>query len=875
METLNRYFYKFFQIIFLLSFFNLPAQSVTPDSVEIVFQKEFSTGSFHKLFFGEHWRNLWTTPVKIPVLNISTFGDGLIPTGRGGGQQTKSIRFKDKYGNTWKFRSITKDPSKVLTPELRESLVSDILLDQISSSNPVGALAANYLLDAAGVLNAKPYLFYLPDDEKLGGFRNEFGNLPGILEAHPDEQNADDNFAAAEKIVGTYKLYSRLEEERDEKVDALEYLKARLMDCLMGDWDRHTDQWRWARYTVNNKKIWLPIPRDRDQVFPKYDGLLPSLAPLFVLQLNHFDYDYPHPRNMTWNARLMDQRFLSEIKKEKWDSTAAYLQNVITDEVIETAVHQLPDELYLLAKDELISKLKSRRDKLKNFSDNYYNWINRYADVYASMKDDFVLVSRINNRSTQVSVFAREKETGEKKGEPFFDKIFENSITEEIRIYLLDGDDKIVVKGEVDESPLVRVTGGKGDDEFADSSFVHGYFLDFTPFKNLRTQTEFYDSGNKSKFVSSGGTFVDQTKYYEPENDSIRYEPLFKDRYHEWEVNPVLTYNKDNGVVFGAGPKFFKYNFRMNPYEYWWTLVPSYATNSKSFNLVFQGMFNSIIKGAQVFIEAGYTEMFLSKYFGYGNKTFFDEELSEGGYNRLNQQVMKIHPTILFEVYKNVTLQTGFSVQSFKTSLNTRSLLAGYQYGSYGLGKLDMFTLHTAFVYDSRDNFVHPYSGSFAKITVDYYPQLWGIEEHFIKSTFDLRYFHSLKTFTDFVFAFRAGGEKIFGKYPFISSVFLGGKENLRGYNRERFSGEASLFAQAEMRAYLTTLNIVIPSRVGVNLFYESGRVFAKTNSPDKWHPSYGFGFWFSFLNRAVNFSLTVAFSPQEEFYHFSSKMGF
>ena len=36
---------------------------------------------------------------------------------------------------------------------------------------------------------------------------------------------------------------------KDEKytVDEKEYIKARLFDMLIGDWDRHSDQWRWGR----------------------------------------------------------------------------------------------------------------------------------------------------------------------------------------------------------------------------------------------------------------------------------------------------------------------------------------------------------------------------------------------------------------------------------------------------------------------------------------------------------------------------------------------------------------------------------------------------------------------------------------------------
>ncbi len=37
-------------------------------------------------------------------------------------------------------------------------------------------------------------------------------------------------------------------------VDARAYLRARLMDVLIGDWDRHLEQWRWARYENDGER---------------------------------------------------------------------------------------------------------------------------------------------------------------------------------------------------------------------------------------------------------------------------------------------------------------------------------------------------------------------------------------------------------------------------------------------------------------------------------------------------------------------------------------------------------------------------------------------------------------------------------------------
>ena len=40
-----------------------------------------------------------------------------------------------------------------------------------------------------------------------------------------------------------------------------------LFDLIIGDWDRHEDQWRWAEQEDGKDEIYEPIARDRDQTF--------------------------------------------------------------------------------------------------------------------------------------------------------------------------------------------------------------------------------------------------------------------------------------------------------------------------------------------------------------------------------------------------------------------------------------------------------------------------------------------------------------------------------------------------------------------------------------------------------------------------------
>ena len=124
-------------------------------------------------------------------------------------------------------------------------------------------------------------------------------------------------------------------------------------------------------------------------------------------------------------------------------------------------------------------------------SEEFYNLVNKYAEVYCSDEDDYIEVYRIDDKSTEVSVFRRDKDTGEKKGKPLFYKIFDNDITIDIRIHMNNGDDKAYVYGQSSESPVVRIIGGKGKDEFVDESRCKDIFFHLLLFQSVATKDQF------------------------------------------------------------------------------------------------------------------------------------------------------------------------------------------------------------------------------------------------------------------------------------------------------------------------------------------------------------------------------------------------
>lgn len=490
--------------------------SSLPDSLTVIPGPEYEAGWLHEFLFGEHYRDLWSAPTKVKVLDMGTFAGGLIPVDEGGGFQTKSLKLLGANGKQYAFRSINKDPKKILQPELQDTFAADIVQDQISSSNPAAALVVDVLADALGVLHPKPAVVFLPDDERLGQFREKFAGILGIIEDFPSEGPDDtEGFGGSNKIVKTIKFFDTLEKDNDNLVNARAMLTARLLDVFVGDWDRHILQWRWARFKEDGRNIWYPIPRDRDQAFARFDGVFPKIGAAAITQFENFDDRFHHMPSLTFAGRFVDRRLLVSLDKQQWDSVVTSVTAALTDEVIERAAQNLPPEFYKLRGEWLTQALKSRRNSFKKAVDEYYSLLAEYVDVHFSDKGEFVEVKRLDDE--RVEVVAHQKKKSGEIGDEIFRRVFRADETDEVRLHLQGGDDKCVVTGTVESSIIVRVIGGGGDDELVDESVVRGVLWGVIPFISQADRcTFFYDDKGDNKFVAGPSCTVDKSNYDSP-----------------------------------------------------------------------------------------------------------------------------------------------------------------------------------------------------------------------------------------------------------------------------------------------------------------------------------------------------------------------
>ncbi len=824
------------------------ARQTSPDStaaVTVAAGAEYEAGGLHRFFFGAHYRDLWTTPLRVEMLNLDRFAGGLTPLKRGGGFQTKSLRFIGKDGRQYAFRSINKDPSKVLPPELQETLARSIVQDQISSAHPYAALVVAPLAKALGVIYAEPRLVILPDDLKLGEFQAEFRNVLGFIEERPtDGPDGEPGFAGSNKIVDTAELFEELAEDHHDDVDSEAFLTARLLDVFVGDWDRHIDQWRWARFKKDDKKLWYPIPRDRDQAFAKLDGLLPSLAEkrYVVTQMENFAKKTPDIISLTFSGRHLDRRFLNDLDNEAWRKVTEAFLSKLTGDVIAQAVRNLPPEIYAKSGEALTKKLAARRSLMSKASDEFYRNLTKFVDVKTSNQDEFAEITRQGSGDIDVKIYARDKNTGDKQDRPVYQRLFKKGETKEIRLYLLGGDDTAAVQGEAGGIAL-RVIGGTGRDELIDHS---------------KTKNYFYDVKDGTQFVAGAKTKINAGKI-----DSVvnRYEnaPLTPDYGSLVKPLPFFGYNADDGIFLGGGPMIFKYGFRKSPFARQMTFLGNYAFTTGAFRLRYAGVFIGFINNIHLYLEGEATvPKRVGNFYGCGNATRRDKALEKDDFYRTRFNEYLVRPTLFTYLHRRAYVALGAAYKF--SDLRPRGGTFIYTQLPYGSEQAALLELSSAIQYDSRDRAAAPTRGFYGRLEVLHFPKVFDNKSDFTKLRGDSRVYWGGKNVT---LALRAAGERVWGDFPFYEAAYLGGSGNLRGFRLQRFAGDASAFGSAELRFFLARIFMLVPTDIGLFGLADAGRVWFDGESEGSWHKDFGGGLWLAPLRRDLTFSIGAGVSNE------------
>jgi hypothetical protein len=462
-------------VVALVDHANAQQQKVT-----VTPSDRYRASPFEQKLFGAGHRALWATPILVPVLDLKRFAGGLKPLKEGGGRQTHTLHLQGADGRQYVFRSVSKSPGKGLPPDFVAFGVDKLLHGGTALFHPTGALIAPPLLRAVSILHAAPRLYFMPPEAQLGEFTETFAGMLGLLEERAEEGKGETpGFAGSRSIASTEKMQERLREDARHRVDESEWLTARLVDFVIGDTDRGPNQWRWARFDDGDGFRWRPVPRDRDFAFINADGFVPRAASLLLRRLVRFEDELPALRSLTHSATTVDRAFLQSLDGSTWAAIASNVEQKLTDPVIDTAVSAMPREHYQVAGAHIAANLRDRRAQLPQVARRFYEKLATDVDVHGSDQSELAEIRRYADGAVEVSLYrsapdlvaSRNGYEVARARRAFYHRRFLPSETEEVRVYLHDGDDRAVVVGpNVNDAIKVRIIGGAGTDELFDSS---------------------------------------------------------------------------------------------------------------------------------------------------------------------------------------------------------------------------------------------------------------------------------------------------------------------------------------------------------------------------------------------------------------------
>ncbi len=801
-------------------------ETIKGDSITVSAHPSFDRADkAHRLVFGENYRKEWAAPATVPVIKMSSYKGGLTPVAYGGAHQKQALVLKDASDKKYVLSSIEKYPLILLPQALSQTFAKSWFSDAMSAQYPYGALIAPVIAEAVKVNHTSPIIGYVAADRRLGYYEKEFaGKLCLLEEREPGDSS-----------INTANMIAELDKSSSNRLDSVEFFRARLLDWFLGDWDQKEDQLRWLGTQKGTNRYFSVVPHDRAEAFYMNEGVIPKIASTqFVARyLKGYNASAGSINDFFFNANDLNTRFLSQLSYEKWMQVTREFKAELTDQVLERSLRRLPLAIYRISHDRLLREMKIRRDNLETAADTYYRFLNKTVDIKATDKDEiFVLKDTLKN-SLMVRInklpLTRQKST-------VYFKVFDPAFTKEIRLYVAKGNDDILVDNTT--SPIkIRIVGGDGQRVY--------------DFENNTKKVDVYEKLTTATFTGSGKVIVD--KRLSNDSANVGYIPTV--RYNTAIPLFATGYDVDQGYFVEGGVKYLHQGFRKNPASSN-QLTVAHAFGYESTRISLLSDVNGMPNKADAEIDVKVYLPLNINFFGRGNQTaynktgdylnfyrahfnYFTADASLRWQNIAATQSVRLGPSFQYYHYLNDEIPT------LLTS-NTK-LVNSYDSTSYRQNKLHVGFMVT-YIDDKRDRKILTSWGAYVNSRLQVYAGFGNSAKPFLQWLTQGTLYKSVDTHSNFVITEKAVGGITLGKTAFYQSMFLGGDNSLVGYRQNRFAGEQILYNNLEARFKFNNLfSYILPGQYGVTAAYDIGRVWDRSEESNSvWHNGVGAGVYFS-----------------------------
>ena len=810
---------------------------------------KYGDGKLKTRIMGQGYRKEWGIPIQADILNVDDYDGGLEPYAQGGGLQTRSIKFKSGNGRKYAFRLLDKEPEKSLTDLFRESVYKNIIVELITTMHPYSPLVANHILDQTDILHIKPELFILNDHPSLKGEYGFYVGKLGTLEIKPKGKSKNlEGFGGAHDVLTSYEMLAQLKSSHNHKLDKMSYAKARLMDMYLGDWDRHEDNWKWAEFKDGKKHTYKPIPKDRDHVFSKWTGIIPTVADFAVANAEDFDYKFGNVRHLNFKGRFLDRELAGELSKSDWLDAAKYLQDAISDEAIHNAVQKIPKEALGFHGEEIEQKLLSRKEDLPNLVDKYYEELNPYVDIVGTSKRDKFRVASVDD-NLLVEIYHKDD------ADPYFERVIECGLIDNINLYGLGSDDEFVIDCIANHKTNIHIVGGDGKDVVRLTKKTN--VPDITVFDSYKEDV--IDDHSSIQVKSPA-----RIPHYNP----------YSFNYNFLSPTGTLVLSSGNGFGFGLGANYFKRGFNK----------PDFATKTGFKFVLFPALGIFRIDGKQrrthfyklldLVVSARYSSLYdkFPFFYGLGNDSEFIRP-NRNSVNRIDYDFINFDIGLVKDYDGDTFWETRIGFENHNVG-NFQGNQAFQDTTIIGFGVEQYYKINSILNLDYTDNRYYPTNG--AKLSFDVTGRYNTTND--VTGNFNTRfsYYRSFRLGLLVTFAGTADYRTSFGDAAFYHQSILGSQTDFRGFTRNRFIDDNALLFNTELRFRVGTIrNRLIPTVVGFFLLTDNGKVWNSDVgfSNNDWNTSFGGGAFLAPVHESYSLKFSLLRTDERTTY-FEFKLG-
>ena len=848
------------QVAVVMAAFGMVAAAAGAQEKKVVpVGPQYAAAGAQRFWLGEGYRDLWTAPVELPVLDLKTTAGGLTPVRVVGQAQSVGLAMRGADGKAYTFRSLHKHPERMLPETLRDRWPAKLAQDQTSGTHPGAALVQAALAEAAGVPFTKPRIVIMPDDPALGEFRKQFANEIGTFDEFPlAGPDKTPGYMGATEIVSSEEMWNRWLQGPENRVDSRALLRARVVDLWTDNYDRHRGQWRWM--SIPGTPLWQPVPEDPDFVLVRHDGVIGAGIRARVPDFLAFSAKFPRklegPLN---NSYQVDRWLLTDLDAAAWKEVAMDVVNRMSDDVIEEAIRRLPPTWFDINGARTIADLKMRREKLVDYVLRAYRVEAEWVNVHATDRDEVVTVARGADDSVEVTIALAGGEA------PYYRRRFLADETGDVRIHLHGGNDRVVRTGAAGGPITVRVIAGGGADVVDDSQ---------------SGGTDVWRDAGTVEVQRGSGTKVRPDVWVNPA--PVKGAPWIEPRSfgHFSTMMPIAGYSPDAGVILGGSLTRTAWGFRTkNDASSEQTIRGAFATSDVLGRVDYSGTFRRSASNAAFRFEAFASGIERANFFGFGNDT--PQESDRDRY-RTQQNVFYAAPALVIEQGRRFEAFVAPELRYSQSETGPGSILG--ELDPTGAGDFGQLAIRGGVRFDSRQRGeIHAaadLAGGAAQLGGEgrqitglsvqasgfVVPKAWDVTSQY--GGFDgtvAAYLGSSRAHL----ALRVGGRKLVGDdYAWFDAAYIGSRNN-RGFLSHRFSGDSSLFGTVSLRAWIREVPVSIPVRFGVIGFADTGRVWYNGENSNTWHNSYGGGLMLQPLATPTTVYAALAHSNEGNRFYF------